>query len=225
MVSHNKMLMSGLQTQRKFEKFSGDENVKKTMEIFTELLAQMYIDDQALANKDPMQHLLNELDIETEVIDPDILIAENQALREEIAGLQLESDRVSTQLYDLRQQRRAGRAIKHGQKGSGGRGQGKQLTVEIKDIDDKSVSNRSRKKPNLTPSDMSRSRGGHQSHSTEQPSAVLGFLNDTGRFGEAIGSSSARNTSIIVFFTDSHLASCKRIKPSFDALSTEFTFT
>ena len=50
-----------------------------------------------------MQHLLNELDIETEVIDPDILIAENQALREEIAGLQLESDRVSTQLYDLRQ--------------------------------------------------------------------------------------------------------------------------
>ena len=102
---------------------------------------------------------------------------------------------------------------------------GKQLTVEIKDIDDRSVSNRSRKKPNLTPSDMSRSRGGHQSHSTEQPSAVLGFLNDTGRFGEAIGSSSARNTSIIVFFTDSHLASCKRIKPSFDALSTEFTFT
>ena len=38
-------LMSGLQTQRKFEKFSGDETVKKTMEIFTELLAQMYIDD------------------------------------------------------------------------------------------------------------------------------------------------------------------------------------
>ena len=32
-------LMSGLQTQRKFEKFSGDETVKKTMEIFTELLA------------------------------------------------------------------------------------------------------------------------------------------------------------------------------------------
>ena len=90
MVSHNKHsapLMSGLQSQRKFEKFSGDENVKKTMDIFTELLAQMYIDDQALANKDPMQHLLNELDIETEVIDPDILLAENQALRDEIAAL------------------------------------------------------------------------------------------------------------------------------------------
>lgn len=43
--SNNKSLMSGLQTQRKFEKFSGNENTKKTMEIFTELLAQMYIDD------------------------------------------------------------------------------------------------------------------------------------------------------------------------------------
>ena len=103
MVSkHNAPLMSGLQTQRKFEKFSGNENVKKTMDIFTELLAQMYIDDQTLANKDPMQHLLTELDIETEVIDPDILLAENQALRDEIAALQVESDRVSTQLYDVR---------------------------------------------------------------------------------------------------------------------------
>ena len=43
MVSHKKHhgapLMSGLQSQRKFEKFSGDENVKKTMDIFTEVLA------------------------------------------------------------------------------------------------------------------------------------------------------------------------------------------
>lgn len=48
----------------------------------------MYIDDQNLSNKDPMQHLLNELDIETEVIDPEILITENAALREEIDMLQ-----------------------------------------------------------------------------------------------------------------------------------------
>ena len=34
-----------LPTQRKFDEFSGQETVKKTMEIFTELLAQMYIDD------------------------------------------------------------------------------------------------------------------------------------------------------------------------------------
>ena len=59
------------------------------MEIFTELLAQMYIDDQKLSNKDPMQHLLNELDIETEIIDPEILIAENQALKEEIQELEV----------------------------------------------------------------------------------------------------------------------------------------
>ena len=36
---------SMLPTQRKFDEFSGQETVKKTMEIFTELLAQMYIDD------------------------------------------------------------------------------------------------------------------------------------------------------------------------------------
>ena len=37
--------MSGLQSQRKFEEFNGNDNTKKTMEIFTELLAQMYIED------------------------------------------------------------------------------------------------------------------------------------------------------------------------------------
>ena len=49
-------------------------------------------------------------------------------------------------------------------------------------------------------------------------------MNDTARFSQAIGSSSAKNTPIVVFFTDGHLASCKRIKPSFDAISTEFSF-
>ena len=43
--NNNKSLMSGLQTQRKFDRFSANENTKKTMEIFTEVLAQMYIDD------------------------------------------------------------------------------------------------------------------------------------------------------------------------------------
>ena len=100
--SNNKSLMSGLQTQRKFEKFSGNENTKKTMEIFTELLAQMYIDDQTLSNKDPMQHLLTELDIETEVIDPEILVAENQALRDEIAEMQSRANDLSKELYDMR---------------------------------------------------------------------------------------------------------------------------
>ena len=38
----------------------------------------MYIDDVKLSKKDPMQHLMEELNIETEVIDPDILQAENQ---------------------------------------------------------------------------------------------------------------------------------------------------
>ena len=40
------------------------------MEIFTELLAQMYIDDQKLTKKDPMGHLMEELNIETEIIAP-----------------------------------------------------------------------------------------------------------------------------------------------------------
>lgn len=39
MISNKMSLMSGLQSERKFQKFSGNENVKKTMEIFTELLA------------------------------------------------------------------------------------------------------------------------------------------------------------------------------------------
>ena len=39
-----------------------------------------------------MQHLLTELDIETEVIDPEILITENQALREEIQELKSRID-------------------------------------------------------------------------------------------------------------------------------------
>ena len=34
-----------------------------------------------------MQHLLKELDIETEVFDPDLLVAENRALEEDIATL------------------------------------------------------------------------------------------------------------------------------------------
>lgn len=49
-----------------------------------------------------MQHLLTELDIETEVIDPEILVAENQALRDEIAEMQSRANDLSKELYDMR---------------------------------------------------------------------------------------------------------------------------
>ena len=47
----------------------------------------MYIDDQKLSKKDPMAHLLEELNIETEIIDPDLLIAENANILKEIQTL------------------------------------------------------------------------------------------------------------------------------------------
>ena len=111
--------MSGLQSQRKFEEFNGNDNTKKTMEIFTELLAQMYIEDQKLTNKDPMQHLLKELDIETEVFDPDLLVAENRALEEDIATLQNQVNQLSEKLYNQRSTRRDARKA-HYSKHSGG---------------------------------------------------------------------------------------------------------
>ena len=52
---------------------------------------------------------------------------------------------------------------------------------------------------------------------------VLGYLNDSQRFAEAIGAESARDTPIIVDFT-ANSAPCKRIRTSFDALSMEFSY-
>lgn len=97
---------SMLPTQRKFDEFSGQETVKKTMEIFTELLAQMYIDDQKLSKKDPMAHLMEELNIETEIIDPEILIAENANILKEIQTLKSDYSDMSKQLTHLRSKRR-----------------------------------------------------------------------------------------------------------------------
>ena len=76
------------------------------MEIFTELLAQMYIDDQKLTKKDPMGHLMEELNIETEIIDPEILIAENQNIKNDIQAYKNEFSELSKQLTVMRQKRR-----------------------------------------------------------------------------------------------------------------------
>ena len=84
-----------LPTQRKFDEFSGQETVKKTMEIFTEALAKMYIEDQKLQNKKPMDHLMNELNIETEIIDPQILEVENKELLDEVENLRAEFSRLT----------------------------------------------------------------------------------------------------------------------------------
>ena len=79
------------------------------MEIFTELLAQMYIDDQKLTKKDPMGHLMEELNIETEIIDPEILIAENQNIKNDIQAYKNEFSELSKQLTVMRQKRRENR--------------------------------------------------------------------------------------------------------------------
>ena len=133
-----------LPTQRKFDEFSGQETVKKTMEIFTELLAQMYIDDQKLTKKDPMGHLMEELNIETEVIDPEILIAENQNIKNDIQAYKNEFSELSKQLTVMRQKRRDNRNQKHNSQSSNSKFENKGK-VEIKDIDALSTKN-SRKK-------------------------------------------------------------------------------
>ena len=174
-----------------------------------------------------MQHIMEELNIETEVIDPELLHAENQALKDDIATLESKCADLSGKLFDLRQQRRAARKEKHAHKGSGPRLDSKNgASVEIKDID--APSTRSRKNQ-LTPSDNVRSRGGPPTVSTTSqrsklPTRILGYLNNSERFAQAVGAESARDTPIIVDFTANQVAPCKRIRPTFDALSSEFTY-
>lgn len=76
---------------------------------------------------------------------------------------------------------------------------------------------------------MTPSGKGTKAHATQSSKSskvntrVLGYLNDSDRFSQAIGASSARDTPIVVFFTAEQVAPCKRIKSTFDALSCEFS--
>ena len=81
----------------------------------------MYIDDQKLSKKDPMAHLMEELNIETEIIDPEILIAENANILKEIQTLKSDYSDMSKQLTHLRSKRRDQRKDKYGSSLSGNR--------------------------------------------------------------------------------------------------------
>ena len=130
-----------LPTQRKFDEFSGQETVKKTMEIFTEALAKMYIEDQKLQNKKPMDHLMNELNIETEIIDPQILEVENKELLDEVENLRAEFSRLTKEHVQIKQKNRGDkRKEKYGSALSGPSYANKQK-VDIKDLDEITTKN------------------------------------------------------------------------------------
>ena len=91
-----------------------------------------------------MGHLMEELNIETEVIDPEILIAENQNIKNDIQAYKNEFSELSKQLTVMRQKRRDNRNQKHNSQSSNSKFENKGK-VEIKDIDALSTKN-SRKK-------------------------------------------------------------------------------
>jgi hypothetical protein len=55
--------MTNSDTRQRFEKFQNRDSVKETMEMFTNVIANMYEADQKHTIEDPLEHILKELGI------------------------------------------------------------------------------------------------------------------------------------------------------------------
>ena len=90
----------------KFEQFEESPEVKEVMRLFTIVLAQMY-EKNGLSVKNPADHILDEFEVDTTVIDKDELQREVEENRAAIPTLEAEMRTLKQQVKQMKEERMA----------------------------------------------------------------------------------------------------------------------